>query len=77
MLETATLLFFPALMVFAAFSDLLTMTISNRVPIALTFLFIALAIASGLTTAEISRHLASFDTDRWLRTVRRRLDRRR
>jgi prepilin peptidase CpaA len=59
MLETATLFFFPALMVFAAFSDLLTMTISNRVSIALTFLFIALAIASGLTTAEISRHLAS------------------
>ena len=59
MLETATLLFFPALMVFAAFSDLLTMTISNRVSIALTLLFIALAIASGLTAADISWHLAS------------------
>jgi hypothetical protein len=31
MLETATLLLSPTLIVFAAFSDLLTMTISNRV----------------------------------------------
>ncbi len=59
MLETATLFFFPALMIFAAFSDLLTMTISNRVSIALTILFIAMAIASGLSAAEISWHLAS------------------
>jgi prepilin peptidase CpaA len=59
MLETATLLFFPTLMVFAAFSDLLTMTISNRVSIALAILFIVLAVASGLSAAEISWHLAS------------------
>jgi prepilin peptidase CpaA len=59
MLQTATLLFFPALMVFAAFSDLLTMTISNRVSIALATLFIGLAVASGLTAAEITWHLAS------------------
>src|ERR1700730_7777094 len=58
-LKIPTLLFFPALMVFAAFSDLLTMMISNRVSIALTLLFIALAIASGLSTAQISWHLAS------------------
>ena len=59
MLQTATLLFFPALMVFAAFSDLLTMTISNRVSIALAILFIGLAVASGLTVAEITWHFAS------------------
>jgi prepilin peptidase CpaA len=59
MLETATLLFFPALMVFAAFSDLLTMTISNRVSIALAIVFIAMAAASGLSAVEISWHLAS------------------
>jgi prepilin peptidase CpaA len=59
MLQTATLLFFPALMVFAAFSDLLTMTISNRVSIALAILFIGLAVAIGLTAAEIAGHLAS------------------
>jgi prepilin peptidase CpaA len=59
MLETATLLFFPALMVFAAFSDLLTLTIPNRVSIALAVLFFALAIAGGLSAADISWHLAS------------------
>ncbi len=59
MLETATLLFFPALMVFAAVSDLLTLTIPNRVSIALAALFIALAVASGLGAAAISWHLAS------------------
>ncbi|HMF05638.1 MAG TPA: prepilin peptidase, partial [Methylocella sp.] len=59
MLETATLLFFPVLMIFAAISDLLTMTISNRVSIALAVLFIVLAAASGLSTAQICWHLAS------------------
>ena len=44
MLEAATLLFFPALMVFAAISDLLTLTISNRIWVALVVLFIAMAI---------------------------------
>jgi prepilin peptidase CpaA len=45
MLEAATLLFFPALMVFAAISDLLTLTISNRISIALVVLFIPMAFA--------------------------------
>lgn len=58
MLEAATLLFFPGLMLFAAFSDLFTMTISNRVSIALTLSFIALAFACGLTLSQISWHLA-------------------
>jgi prepilin peptidase CpaA len=58
MLETATLLFFPALMVFAAVSDLLTMTISNRVSIALAILFVVMALACDLPTAEIFWHLA-------------------
>ena len=35
MLEVAALVLFPALMAYAAASDLLTMTISNRVSIAL------------------------------------------
>jgi prepilin peptidase CpaA len=59
MLEAATLLFFPALMAFAAISDLLTMTISNRVSIALAALFIALAFACGLPPTKILWHLAS------------------
>jgi prepilin peptidase CpaA len=58
MLEAATLLFFPALMVFAAISDLLTLTISNRISIALAVLFIAMAIACGLPAREILWHLA-------------------
>jgi Flp pilus assembly protein protease CpaA len=58
MLEVATLLFFPALMVFAAISDLLTMTISNRVSIALAVLFVGMAFACGLSPAEIAWHLA-------------------
>jgi prepilin peptidase CpaA len=58
MLEAATLLFFPALMVFAAISDLLTMTISNRISIALAVLFIAMAFACGLSATEILWHLA-------------------
>jgi len=56
MLEAATLLF-PALMVFAAVSDLLTMTISNRISIALAVLFVAMAFACGLPPAEILWHL--------------------
>ena len=58
MLEAATLLFFPALMVFAAISDLLTMTISNRISIALAVLFIAMAFAWGLPATQILWHLA-------------------
>jgi prepilin peptidase CpaA len=58
MLEAATLLFFPALMVFAAVSDLLTLTISNRISIALAVLFIAMAFACGLPATEILWHLA-------------------
>src|ERR1700680_2979927 len=58
MLEAATLLFFPALMVYAAISDLLTLTISNRISIALAVLFIAMAFACGLPAPEILWHLA-------------------
>lgn len=58
MLEAATLLLFPALMVFAAISDLLTMTISNSLSIALAVLFLAMAFACGLPPAEILLHLA-------------------
>ena len=48
MLLVATLVLFPVLMAFAAASDLLTMTISNRVSIALVFGFVAIALAAGL-----------------------------
>src|SRR6185437_8705983 len=53
----ATLLIFPALMVFAAFSDLFTMTISNRISIALVLVFILLALALHVPLNEIGQHL--------------------
>ncbi|MGH6840708.1 MAG: A24 family peptidase [Methylocella sp.] len=59
MLEAAPLLFFPVLMVFAAVSDLLTMTISNRISIALAVLFIAMAFACGLPATQILWHLTA------------------
>ena len=58
MLEAAALLFFPALMAFAAISDLLTMRIPNRISIALAISFIALAFACGLSPKEILLHIA-------------------
>jgi prepilin peptidase CpaA len=59
MLEAAALLLFPGLMVFAAFSDLFTMTISNLISLALICLFVPLGIVSGLAAAEIIWHLAT------------------
>lgn len=56
-LAGATLLFFPALMVFAAFSDLFTMTISNRVSAALVFAFFCLAFALHVPLGDIGQHL--------------------
>ena len=58
-LDVARLLFFPALMTFAAASDLFTMTISNRVSLALAAGFLALALASGMAASDILTHLAA------------------
>ena len=58
-LDVARLLFFPALMAFAAASDLFTMTISNRVSLALAAGFLALAVASGMAPSDILMHLAA------------------
>ncbi len=57
MVEAAVLLFFPILMVFAAFSDLLTMTISNRISIVLVAGFIPLAYLTGSSGSLILMHL--------------------
>jgi prepilin peptidase CpaA len=57
-LEMATLVFFPGLMVFAAFSDLFTMTISNRVSIALIAIFCILALALQMPLAEFGSHVS-------------------
>ena len=56
-LDVARLLFFPALMAFAAASDLFTMTISNRVSLALAAGFLALAFASGMASTTTVMHL--------------------
>ena len=56
MLDLCRLLLFPALMAFAASSDLFTMTISNKVSLALVAGFFILALASGFTPAEIGAH---------------------
>jgi prepilin peptidase CpaA len=58
-LDVARLLFFPSLMAFAAASDLFTMTISNRVSLALAAGFLALALASGMAPSAILMHLAA------------------
>ena len=56
--QFVTLMVFPALMIFAALSDLFTMTISNRVSIALVAVFLAFAVMIGLSPQEIAIHLA-------------------
>ena len=58
MLILAILFLFPALMSFAASSDLVTMTISNRISIALIAGFVAIALWSGLSAETILWHFA-------------------
>jgi prepilin peptidase CpaA len=55
-LDVARLLLFPALMAFAAASDLLTMTISNRVSLLLVAGFLVMALLSGMGLHEILSH---------------------
>jgi prepilin peptidase CpaA len=55
--EAISLTLFPAVMAFAASSDLLTMTIANRVSLILIAGFFVLALLSGLCGAEILSHL--------------------
>ena len=58
-LDTARLLLFPALMAFAAASDLFTMTISNRVSLALIAGFVALAVLGGMGLHDILLHFGA------------------
>jgi len=58
-LDIARLLLFPALMAFAAASDLFTMTISNRVSLALAAGFLALALLSGMGPYDILLHVGA------------------
>ena len=55
-IDAARLLIFPSAMAFAAASDLLTMTISNRISLILVASFAGLAFAVGLPPVEILNH---------------------
>lgn len=58
MLQAATLVIFPAIMIFAALSDLFTMTISNRISIALVLIFLPFALLAGMPLSAIGLHIA-------------------
>ena len=58
-LDIARLLLFPALMAFAAASDLFTMTISNRVSLALAAGFLVLALLCGMGLFDFLSHLGA------------------
>ena len=58
-LDIARLMLFPALMAFAAASDLFTMTISNRVSLALLAGFFVLAFAGGMAPYEMLSHVGA------------------
>jgi prepilin peptidase CpaA len=53
------LLLFPALMALAALSDLFTMTISNRLSLALASAFFPLALVTGMSLTAVGWHLAA------------------
>jgi prepilin peptidase CpaA len=57
--DAARLLLFPAMMAFAASSDLLTMTISNRVSLALAGGFLVLALMTGMAPPDVAWHFAA------------------
>ena len=57
--DTLRLLLFPALMAFAASSDLFTMTISNRLSLALTGSFFLLTLVIGMSWPAFGMHLAA------------------
>ena len=60
MLNTALILFFPFFMAFAAASDLVSMTISNKVSAALIAGFVAFAFATGMPLPAIGMHFLMF-----------------
>ncbi|MFZ3360831.1 MAG: prepilin peptidase [Xanthobacteraceae bacterium] len=59
LIEAVRLTLFPAMMAFAASSDLLTMTIANRVSLLLIGGFAALAMLSGLSGADVLSHVGA------------------
>lgn len=60
MLQTALLLFFPFLMIYSAFSDLVSMTISNKVSMILMAGFVVVSYWVGMDLATFGWHWAMF-----------------
>jgi prepilin peptidase CpaA len=58
-IDAVRLLLFPALMAFAAASDFVSMTISNKVSLALLFGFLVVACASGMSAGDLAMHFAA------------------
>jgi prepilin peptidase CpaA len=59
MTEAIKLLLFPAMMAFAASSDLLTMTIPNRVSLIILAGFVVLAAATGMNLEQLAQHVGA------------------
>jgi prepilin peptidase CpaA len=59
LIDALKLLLFPALMAFAASSDLFTMTISNRLSLALAGGFAVLTVVSGMPLIQVAWHLGA------------------
>ena len=59
LMETVQLTLFPAMMAFAASSDLLTMTIANRVSLILIAGFVVLALLTGMSGADVLSHFGA------------------
>lgn len=59
MLEAIIFVIFPLCMIFAAVSDMLSMTIANRVSVLLVLAFVVLAPLTGMAWPEIGMHLAA------------------
>jgi prepilin peptidase CpaA len=57
--DAIRLFLFPALMAFAAFSDLFTMTISNRVSILLVAGFFVMALLIGMSGTDMLMHVGA------------------
>lgn len=59
MVELIVLLVFPAAMILSAAMDLFTMTISNRIALALVGGFFALSVVVGLPLEDVVRHVGA------------------
>lgn len=60
MASLCLLVVFPFLMAYAAVSDILTMTIPNRISLALVAAFAVLAASGALSWSEIGTHVGAF-----------------